>query len=72
VCTNQLICGTIIYVNENFKLPADCVLLEGECLVDEAALTGESIPAIKHRIEHTFEDIGLKKRNILYEGTTIL
>lgn len=47
VNTRSLVCGTIIYVSENFKLPCDCILLDGECLVNEAALTGETVPAVK-------------------------
>jgi cation-transporting ATPase 13A3/4/5 len=69
VSTKQLIPGTMIYVRENFQLPCDCILLEGECLVDEASLTGESIPVPKCKVTN---DIDFNKKNILFDGTTIV
>jgi magnesium-transporting ATPase (P-type) len=42
--------------------------LQGECLVDEATLTGESTPVPK--IKSLYNDFN--KKNILFDGTTIL
>ena len=49
--TSYIVCGTILYLSENYILPCDCILLEGECLVDEDALTGEKVPVVKNKIE---------------------
>lgn len=36
--------GTVITVKPGERIPLDGVVLEGESLVDTAALTGESVP----------------------------
>lgn len=39
-----LIHGDIITLDDNQVVPADVVIVSGECVVDEAQLTGESTP----------------------------
>ncbi|CAK4138081.1 unnamed protein product [Aphanomyces euteiches] len=43
----NLVIGDIV-VLETGSIPADMLLLEGECGVDESSLTGEAIPVNKH------------------------
>ena len=50
--------GDILTVEPGFRIPVDGVVVSGESLVDESALTGESVPACK--------SIGSK----VYAGTT--
>ena len=64
---------------ENHKiLPCDFLLLSGSCIVNEAILTGESIPQIKDSIENIDEEeenLDMKnkhKSNILYGGTEVI
>ena len=47
VNSNRIVPGDIILVPEGKRMPCDAILLEGECVVNEAMLTGESLPAIK-------------------------
>lgn len=44
----QLQLGDIIHIKPGQQIPTDCVILSGESAVDEAMLTGESIPVDKH------------------------
>lgn len=58
-------------------LPCDILLLSGGCVVNEAILTGESIPLIKDSIEkedlHEILDIKNKHKNsMLFCGTEVL
>lgn len=43
--------GDLVQLPENpdntFQIPCDFALLQGECIVDESNLTGESIPVNK-------------------------
>ena len=64
--------------------PCDCLLLEGSCVVNEAVLTGESVPKSKIGLNsiltsenaHTHLDIrtehNVNKRNMVYGGTKII
>ncbi len=45
--TSELVVGDIIVIRPGESLPADGVVVEGASSVDESALTGESIPALK-------------------------
>ena len=47
----DLVNGDLIVVTPEMKLPADILLLEGDCIVNEGMLTGESIPIKKSSIE---------------------
>ena len=49
----ELVPGDVIEIPENDSLPCDLCLLTGSCIVNEAMLTGESIPVIKNSIPYT-------------------
>lgn len=57
-------------------VPADLLLLKGSAVVNEASLTGESVPQIKDGLsEVTDEDLSMKtghKTHVLYAGTKML
>ena len=48
--SDSLVPGDIIKVPEGIVLPCDLVLLTGSAIVNEAILTGESIPVMKTSI----------------------
>lgn len=47
VDSSQLLPGDIVVVPESRSLPCDLVLLTGSAIVNEAMLTGESVPVMK-------------------------
>jgi cation-transporting P-type ATPase 13A2 len=54
-----------------FKIIIDITLLNGECVVNESMLTGESIPVIKNSIPikgHEIYSIDHSKNFTLYAG----
>ena len=51
--SNDIVPGDTILVPEGYKMPCDAILLSGECVVNEAMLTGESIPAIKSALPNS-------------------
>lgn len=58
-------------------MTCDAILLNGNCVVNESMLTGESIPVIKTHLPtpETFDEIfNLEdnKRSTLFNGTNIL
>ncbi|CAD7959303.1 unnamed protein product [Amoebophrya sp. A120] len=60
-------------------VPCDCVIIKGSAVVNEASLTGESVPQMKDELPPTVEDIqeqfemhGADKVHTLYSGTTLI
>ncbi len=45
--SEEVVCGDIIVIKPGKTIPVDGVIIEGRSSVDEAAITGESIPAEK-------------------------
>ena len=76
---NELLPNDLVAIEptkENDSLPCDILLLEGNCVVDESMLTGETTPQFKENISYLKENdiISIKhsKRNILFGGTKVL
>ena len=47
--------GDIIEIPDNSIIPCDLILLNGSCVMNEATLTGESIPVIKNALPYSDE-----------------
>ena len=69
ICSRQVVPGDIVFFKNPMKIPFDCILLEGSCLVNECSLTGESTPVSKKQEE--LNESGFK-RNYLYDGTYLI
>lgn len=70
--SSKLVPGDIIEVQEG-KLPCDLILLDGSTLMDEALLTGESVPMHKSPLSNNGETFNEhRKENILMMGTTVM
>ena len=64
--------------------PCDCLLLNGSCVVNEAVLTGESVPKSKigisamvtaetrHQCLSISEEHNLHRRHMVYGGTKLI
>lgn len=68
----DLVVGDIVLLEAGDSVPADCRILEvASCKVEEAALTGESVPVDK--FEHVIDgEVALgDRKNMLYMGSTI-
>lgn len=46
--SDEIVIGDVIVLKAPMKLPCDCVLIEGQALLNEVSLTGESLPAHKY------------------------
>lgn len=44
---NELIVDDVLVIRSGESIPADAIVIEGHCTVDESALTGESVPVDK-------------------------
>lgn len=67
--SEELLPGDLVSIEADTKITADIILLEGNCLVDEAMLTGESIPVTKTSVK---DGQTLTSLNVLYAGSVCL
>lgn len=76
--TDELVPGDVVEIartKDEHAVPCDLVLLSGNCIVNEAMLSGESTPLLKEPIEtmEASERITSEDRNsTLYGGTKVL
>ena len=49
--SKKLQIGDIIYLQANSHLTCDVLIIEGSCLINEAVLTGESVPVTKNSVK---------------------
>eukprot|EP00053_Salpingoeca_punica_P019510 m.197814 g.197814 ORF g.197814 m.197814 type:complete len:1363 (+) comp17670_c0_seq2:1993-6081(+) len=80
----QLVPGDLVSLSretgpDSDIIPCDCLLIRGNAVVNEATLTGESVPQMKEGIPldeatrlHPLDMQGAHKVNILYGGTSML
>ncbi|KAI4291085.1 manganese-transporting P-type ATPase [Pancytospora philotis] len=65
--------GDLVLIDRPIEMPCDAVLLEGSCAVDEAMLSGESVPLPKEALpnDESIFDIKKHKKHVLFAGTRI-
>ena len=79
---NQRSVSTVVAKNkdkEGSPLTCDMVILSGSVIVNEAMLTGESVPQIKdsvdrynYELDRTFDPKGKHKQSIIFAGTKVV
>jgi len=80
-----LVCGDVVKVSiekgkREWVVPADLVLVEGSCAVDESGLTGESMPRSKTAVSASLRDAEQVissadpryKSHVLFAGTKVI
>eukprot|EP00742_Colponemidia_sp_Colp-10_P014286 GILJ01016209.1.p1 GENE.GILJ01016209.1~~GILJ01016209.1.p1 ORF type:complete len:1167 (-),score=230.74 GILJ01016209.1:159-3353(-) len=75
VYSDELLPMDLLVVPNNSHCPADCVLVSGSCVMNEAMLTGESTPQLKETVgdeADRFLDSRQDTRHMLFGGTQIL
>lgn len=45
--SKNLVPGDLLLIEGHSKISCDCILIEGNCVMNEAILTGESVPINK-------------------------
>ena len=66
--------GDIVFIKQSIKLPFDGILLGGSVLMNESALTGESVPIVKKAVDkQQFQQTQLPdKSSLVFEGTELV
>ena len=47
-----MIPGDLLIIEGHTKISCDCILIDGNCVMNEAVLTGESVPINKSSLEN--------------------
>mmetsp|Transcript_6716 Transcript_6716/g.11955 ORF Transcript_6716/g.11955 Transcript_6716/m.11955 type:complete len:1093 (+) Transcript_6716:3955-7233(+) len=71
----QIVPGDLIEIQSNWIMPCDAVIFQGNCIVEEGMLTGESTPVLKDplpSLSSVVYNVEQDKRHSLYEGTRII
>ena len=61
--------GDLVLIDTNKKIPADCLLVSGSCVVDESLISGETTPKTK---QENRGHSALTQDNVLIGGTLCL
>ena len=75
ISSNDLVPGDIILVPERIKMPWDAIQLTGSSIMNEAMLTGESIPVIKNplpNLANELYDPEEAKNYTIFSGTEVI
>jgi P-type E1-E2 ATPase len=67
--------GDLVVIEANQQLPCDIILLQGSCVINEASLTGESIPVLKSPLPNDEDDIfdsEMHSKHVLFNGTSVM
>ncbi|KAL4487111.1 hypothetical protein ABPG72_001563 [Tetrahymena utriculariae] len=69
--SQELCFGDKVILREGELAPCDLVVVKGSAVVNEAMLTGESIPIVKTSLSNSDEEFNENKQNVIYCGSRI-
>lgn len=71
ISSAELVPGDLLEIPENVIMPCDAILLNGTCIMNEAMLTGESIPVVKNSLPYNDNLYSVRedKQYTLFAGT---
>ena len=71
---SELVIGDVVILESWQNTPCDLVLIQGECIMDESALTGESVPVVKTPLASDTADFKMDrfKSNVLFAGSKVI
>lgn len=73
ISSSELVPGDVIRIPTQIPLPVDLIAVSGLSIVNEALLSGESIPVKKQNLSKTDEHYDEKmSKHTLYAGTTVI
>lgn len=79
ITTEELVPGDVIEIPSSHEITMTCdaVLLNGNCVLNESMLTGESVPVIKTPLAHSDDEnelynVEAHKRSTLFNGTKVV
>jgi len=75
VNSSELLPGDVVELPSGKVLPCDLILLTGGAIVNEAMLTGESIPVMKSNLTYNSQEVYSETqtaKHTLYSGTTVI
>eukprot|EP00873_Tetraselmis_striata_P045781 jgi/Tetstr1/466045/TSEL_010632.t1 len=77
--SSKLVPGDVVKIRSDWLLPCDMAILEGQCVCNESALTGEAMPVQKVQVpsdpsgrQEEYDPATKGKRYTLFSGTTVL
>ena len=76
IASRELVVGDVMEITADSESPlsVDCVILNGDVVVDESSLTGEALPVTKFAVKNDNLSFGQSsnKKNCLFAGTMVL
>lgn len=77
ISSKDVVPSDIVFLKDPLNIPFDGVILQGSALINESALTGESLPVVRkaEQLKSLANQLNSKisiKNNLICEGTTLI
>jgi len=68
--SDDIVPGDVVKIVSGHKIPADILIIQGQSIVSESMLTGESVPLMKDAIK--MDEIVLESKHVLFYGSEVM